>query len=92
MIFKMKFLNVLYDSDSWSWDFKVKFFLIQNDIPGTLLCLMVVGIGSINRMLVVLQKTSNAVVRCHLCWVPFLGSGIFDNRSTLFVTLYQWVP
>ena len=72
MIFKRKFLNLLYDSGSWSWDFKVEFFPLQNDIPGTLRCLMVVGVRSISRMLVVLQKTNN-VVRCHLCWVPFLG-------------------
>ena len=92
VIFKRKFLNSLYDSDSWSWDFKVEFFPLQNDIPGNLSCLMVVGAGSISRMLVVLQKTNNVVVRCHLCWVPFLGGGIFDERSPLFVTLCQWVP
>ena len=92
MIFKRKFLNSLYDSDSWSLDFKVEFFPLQNDIPGNLSCLMVVGAGSISRMLVVLQKTNNVVVRCHLCWVPFLGGGIFDERSPLFVTLCQWVP
>ena len=74
VIFKRKFLNLLYDSGSWSWDFKVEFFPLQNDIPGTLRCLMVVGVRSISRMLVVLQKTNNVVVRCHLCWVPFLGA------------------
>ena len=91
MIFKMKFLNLLYDSDSWSWDFKVEFFSLKNDSPGTLLCLMVVGVAS-SRMLEVLQKINNVVVKCHLCWVPFLGGGIFDKRSALFVTLCQWVP
>ena len=91
MIFKMKFLNLLYDSDSWSWDFKVEFFPLKNDIPGTLLCLMVVGVAS-SRMLEVLQEINNVVVKCHLCWVPFLGGGIFDKRSALFVTLCQWVP
>ena len=25
VIFKRKFLNLLYDSDSWSWEFKVEF-------------------------------------------------------------------
>ena len=74
VIFKRKFLNLLYDSGSWSWDFKVEFFPLQNDIPGTLRCLMVVGVRSISRMLVVLQKTNNVVVRCQLCWVPFLGA------------------
>ena len=36
-IFKMKFLNLLYDSDSWSWDFKVEFSPLQSDIPIALL-------------------------------------------------------
>ena len=75
-------------------DFKVEIFLLQN-IFGTLLCLIVVGVGSvinISRVLVVLQKTNDVIVRCHLCWVPFLGGGIFDKRSALFVTLCLWVP
>ena len=75
-------------------DFKVEIFLLQN-ILGTLLCLIVVGVGSvinISRVLVVLQKTNDVIVRCHLCWVPFLGGGIFDKRSALFVTLCLWVP
>ena len=91
MIFKRKFLNLLYDSGSWSWDFKVEFFPLQNDIPGTLRCLMVVGVRSISRMLVVLQKTNNVVVRCHLCWVPFLEGIICDKKSARCVTLSQWV-
>ena len=45
----------------------------------------------ISRMLVVLQETNNLVIRCHLCRVTFLGGGIFDKRSAVFVTLYQWV-
>ena len=75
-------------------DFKVEIFLLQN-ILGTFLCLIVVGVGSvinISRVLVVLQKTNDVIVRCHLCWVPFLGGGIFDKRSALFVTLCLWVP
>ena len=32
VIFKSKFLNLLYDSESWSWDFKNKFFPLQSDI------------------------------------------------------------
>ena len=75
-------------------DFKVEIFLLQN-ILGTLLCLIVVGVGSvinISRVLVVLQKTTDVIVRCHLCWVSFLGGGIFDKRSALFVTLCLWVP
>ena len=71
VIFKSKFLNLSYDSDSWSWDFKVKFFTLQSAIPIILLCL-IVGVGFIGSVLVVLQKTNNVAVRCHyLCWVPF---------------------
>ena len=95
VVFKTKFLNLLYDSESRSWGFKVEIFPLQNDILGTLLFLIVVGVGStihISRVLVVLQKTNNVVVRCHLCWLPFLGGGIFDKRNPLFVTLFQWVP
>ena len=91
VIFKWKFLNLLYDPDLWSWDFKVEFFPLQSDILITLLCL-IVGVGLISRVLVVLQKANNVVVRCHSCWVPFLGGGIFEKRSSLFVTLCQWVP
>ena len=72
---------------SWSQDLKVEFFPLQNDIPGTLHCLMVVLVGSINRILVVLQKTNNVIVRGHLYLVPVLGGGIFDKRRALFVTL-----
>ena len=70
---------------------KVVLFPFQSDIPSTLLCLIVVGVGSIGRVLVVLQKTNNVVVRCFLCLVLFMGGGIFDNRSAIFVTLCQWV-
>ena len=91
MAFKPKFLNLLYDSDSWSWDFKVEFFPLQSDIPITLLCL-IVGAGSISRMLVVLEKANNVVVRSHLIGCYFLRGGIFDKTSALFGTLYQWVP
>ena len=76
----------------WSCDFKVGFFPLQNDTPGTLLCLMIVGIGYISRMLVVLQKTNIVVVRCHLRWVPFLVGGTFDKWNALFEILWQWVP
>ena len=78
------------DLDLWSWDFKVEFSPLQSDIPITLLWL-ILGVGSISRVLVVLQKTNNAVARCHLCYVLFLRGGIFDKRSVLFVTLHQWV-
>ena len=85
LTFKRKLLNLLYDSDSWSSDFIAKFSPLQSDIPITLLCL-IVGVRSISRVLVVLQKINNVVVRCHyLCWVP-LWKGAF------FVTLGQWVP
>ena len=87
-----KVLNLMYNSESWSWDFKFEFLALRNDIPCTLLCLMVVGVACIRSMLVILQKTNNVVVRCHLRSVPFLGGGIFDKRSPLFVTLCQWVP
>ena len=59
------------------------------------MCLTVVMVGSVGSVLVVLQKTNDVVRRCRLCWVPFLGGGIFDKRSALFVTLChgcQWVP
>ena len=81
MVFKWKFLNLLYDSDLWSWDFKVEFFPLQSDIPITLLCL-IAGVGPMSRVLVVLQKVNNVVVRCHFCCVPF-----FEKRITLFVTM-----
>ena len=81
LIFESKFLNMMYDSDLRSWD------PLQNDIPGTLLCLIVVGVVSISRVLVVLQKTNNVGLTCHLCWVPFLGGSMFDKRSALYVTL-----
>ena len=94
VIFVREFLNLLYNSDSWLFDFKVEIFSLQNDIFGTLLCLIVVGKGSIihiSRVLVVLQKTNNVVVRCHLCWVSCWRDGKFDKRSAIFVTLCQWV-
>ena len=94
MIFIREFLNLLHNLDSWSFDFKVEILSLQNDILGALLCLIVVGKGSIihiSRVLVVLQKTNNVVVRCHLCWVPCWRDGKFDKRSALFVTLCQWV-
>ena len=71
---------------------KVVLFPFQIDIPSTLLCLIVVGVGSLSRVLVVLQKTNNVVVRCFLCLVLFKRGGIFDKRSAIFVTLCQWVP
>ena len=48
--FKRKFLNLFYDSDSWSVDFKVEFFPLQSDTLTTVLCL-IVGVVSINRVL-----------------------------------------
>ena len=42
------------------------FFQSRVITPITLLCL-IEGIGSISRVLVVLQKTNNVVVECHLC-------------------------
>ena len=40
---------------------KLSVFPFQSDIPITLLCL-IVGVASISRVLVVLQKVNNAVV------------------------------
>ena len=77
---------MLYDSNSWSLHFKVDFFPLQGDILITLLRL-IIEVGFISRVLPVLQKTNNVVVRCHLSWVPFLQGGIFDKRDALFVTL-----
>ena len=92
VIFKSKFLNLLYHSDSWSLDFKVMFCPLQRNIPTTLLCL-IAGVYYISRVLVVPQKTNNVVVGCHyLCWVPFFQGQFFGKRSALFLTLWQWVP
>ena len=77
VISKKKFLNLLCDSDSWSWDFKV-----QSDIPVTLLCL-IVGVGSISKVMVVLQKANNVVLRCHFCEMPFM-------LGAIFVRCYFW--
>ena len=78
LIFKRKFLNFLFHPRM--------LFLVHSHVSNA-------WVGSvISRMSAVLQKTNNVVARCHLCWVPFLGGGIFDKRSALFVTLCQWVP
>ena len=62
MVFKLIFLNLLYDPDLWSWDFKVEFVLL---------------VGPISRVLVVLQKANNVVVRCHFSEMPFMLGAIF---------------
>ena len=71
--FWKEFLDLLYGSDSWSWDFNVDFFPLQNEIAGTLLCLMVVGVAHINRMFVVLQKTNNVFVKMPFIWGAIFG-------------------
>ena len=76
MVFARKFLNLFYDPDLRSWDFKVEFFPLQSDIPITLMCL-ILGVVPINRVLVVLQKANNVVVRCHFCEIPFMLGAIF---------------
>ena len=68
----------MYDSDSLSWDFKVKVFPLQRDIAITFLCLTV-GVDSINRVLVVFQKNNNVFVRHH-CEMPFMLGAIFVRR------------
>ena len=66
---------------------KLSFYPPQSDIPITLLCL-IVGVGSISRVLLVLQKTNNIDAKCkYLCWVPFLQGRAFGKRSALFVKL-----
>ena len=55
---------------------KVKVFPLQSDIPITFLCLTV-WVGSISRVLVVLQKNNNLVVRHHFWEMPFLLGTIF---------------
>ena len=40
----------LNDSDSWSWDFEVEIFPFQNDILGTLVCLIFLDVGSYSRV------------------------------------------
>ena len=53
-------------------NFKVQLFSLENDIPTIILCLTV-AVGSISKVLVVVQKANNGVardaifVRCHLC-------------------------
>ena len=49
-------------------------------------------VGSISRVLVVLQKANNVVARYHFCEMPFMLGPIFDKRSAHFVTLCQRVP
>ena len=71
-------LNLLYDSHSWSWNFKVEFFPLQSDIPITVLCL-IAGVGSISRMLVVLQKANNVVARCYFREMLFMFDAIFGR-------------
>ena len=77
--FKRKFLNLLYDSESWSWGFEIEIFPLQNNTLGALLCLIVVEVSSvISRVLVVLQKTNKGVVRCYLWWMgAILGRWYF---------------
>ena len=55
---------------------KSSFFPLQSDIPITLLCI-IVGVGSISRVLVVLQKVNKVIVRCHFCEMPFMLCAIF---------------
>ena len=73
VIFKGELLNLLYDSDPWSWVLKSCFSSLR----------LILGVVSIRRVLVILQKTKNIsfaiFVRCHLWWVLFLWGGIFDN-------------
>ena len=99
VIFERELLNLLYDSESWSWDFKIVFFLFVFQFH----CIfLIVGVGFISRVSVVLQKTNNlsfdvpllwdaSFVTCRLCWVPFLREGIFDKWSSLFVTVSMGV-
>ena len=89
VIFKRKFLNLFMIQTHGDGILKSRFSHPQN---GTRLCLIVVGVGSIIRkVLVVLQKTNNVVVRGHLYRIPFLGGGIFDKKSALFETPCQCV-
>ena len=55
---------------------KSSFFSLQSDTPITLLCL-IVGVGSISRVLVVFQKNNNVVVRQHFCEMLFMLGAIF---------------
>ena len=83
LIFKIKCVNLLFDSDSWSWDFKAEFFILQSNISITLMYL-IVGVGSISSVLVVLQKTNNAIVRWHFCEIPLSLLG------AIFAKWYFW--
>ena len=62
---------MLYDLGSWSWDFKVEFFPLLSDIPIAPMCL-IIGVGSISRFLIVLQKTNDV----DSCEMPFLRNAI----------------
>ena len=59
-------------------NFKVQLFPLENDIPTIILCLTV-AVGSISKVLVVLQKANNGVARCHFCEMPFVLSAIFSR-------------
>ena len=48
----------------------------RSGFPVTLLCL-IVGVGSISRVLVVLQQANKVVVQCHFCEMQFVLGAIF---------------
>ena len=54
----------------------VEFFSFQSDISITFLSL-IVGVGFIRRVLVVLQKANNIVVRYYFCEMSFTLGAIF---------------
>ena len=52
------------------------FYSIVISLNITLLCL-IVGVGSIRRVLVVLQKANNVVVRYRFCEMSFMLGAVF---------------
>ena len=65
MILKRKFLNLLYDLDSCSYDFISECFPLQCNIAITIICRIVEReVGAINRELLVLHKNQYLKLSC----------------------------
>ena len=70
-----EFLNLLYDSDSRSWDFKDEFFhsrVIFLLLSGVYLVLVVLLIP------IKIKPISNLVVRCHFCEMHYIGCYFYE--------------
>ena len=105
VIFKRKFLNLLYGSDSWSWDFTVEFLCTQVWYYYYSLVCNCRGVGSVNRGFVVLKKANVCKLwdvifwGCHFCEVSFLirrvlflqhsANGCYKRNVTLVILKKQ---